>query len=546
MLRTVKFIAFLIFYFTLFSNSLVAQTVIGRPKLVVGIVVDQMRWDYFYRYTDKYTNNGFKRLLTEGYVCEQTFINYFPSYTAPGHTAIYTGSVPAIHGITGNNWFDRNEGKIVYCTEDSTVQSLGGSKKAGQQSPHRMFTTTVCDELRLATNFKSKTVGIAIKDRGGILPAGHTANAAYWYDGANGNWISSSYYMKELPQWVQKFNAKKLAEKYVKENWKTLLDIAKYYESTEDDKWYENPFSNEDKPIFEHNISGIKKEPLTEVLKATPFGNTLTFEFAKAAIEGDTLGNRGTTDFLTLSFSSTDYIGHQFGPNSIEAEDAFIRFDKELGAFIDYLNDKIGKDNYTLFLTADHGAAHAVGFSKESHIPAGNIFDKKLFTHCDSLLQHYYQKKKMISAVINQQVFLNYDTIHSAKVEVEDVCKLLAEELGKMEGIDRIIAYEELNETTLNSWFKECLNNQYKPSRTGDLQILFHPAWLNDFEKGTTHGTIFPYDTHIPLVFYGWGVKPGKDYSRTYITDIAPTISALLKIQEPNGSIGKIVTGLFK
>lgn len=546
MLRTVKFIAFLIFYFTLFSNSLVAQTVIGRPKLVVGIVVDQMRWDYFYRYTDKYTNNGFKRLLTEGYVCEQTFINYFPSYTAPGHTAIYTGSVPAIHGITGNNWFDINEGKIVYCTEDSTVQSLGGSKKAGQQSPHRMFTTTVCDELRLATNFKSKTVGIAIKDRGGILPAGHTANAAYWYDGANGNWISSSYYMKELPQWVQKFNAKKLAEKYVKENWKTLLDIAKYYESTEDDKWYENPFSNEDKPIFEHNISGIKKEPLTEVLKATPFGNTLTFEFAKAAIEGDTLGNRGTTDFLTLSFSSTDYIGHQFGPNSIEAEDAFIRFDKELGAFIDYLNDKIGKDNYTLFLTADHGAAHAVGFSKESHIPAGNIFDKKLFTHCDSLLQHYYQKKKMISAVINQQVFLNYDTIHSAKVEVEDVCKLLAEELGKMEGIDRIIAYEELNETTLNSWFKECLNNQYKPSRTGDLQILFHPAWLNDFEKGTTHGTIFPYDTHIPLVFYGWGVKPGKDYSRTYITDIAPTISALLKIQEPNGSIGKIVTGLFK
>lgn len=546
MLHSIKFIPFLIFYFSLFTNLLSAQTVASRPKLVVGIVVDQMRWDYFYRYSDKYTNNGFKRLLTEGYACEQTFINYFPSYTAPGHTAVYTGSVPAIHGITGNNWFDRNEGKIVYCTEDSTVQPLGGSKKAGQQSPHRMLTTTVCDELRLATNFKSKTIGIAIKDRGGILPAGHTANAAYWYDGANGNWISSSYYMKELPQWVQKFNAKKLAENYVKGNWKTLLDIAKYYESTEDDKWYENTFSNEDKPIFEHNISGIKKEPLTEVIKATPFGNTLTFEFAKAAIEGDTLGNRGTTDFLTVSFSSTDYIGHQFGPNSIEAEDAFIRFDKELGAFIDYLNEKIGKGNFTIFLTADHGAAHAVGFSKESHIPAGNVFDKKIHKLTDSLLQYYYQKKNMVSAVINQQVFLNHDVIHTGKIEVEDVCKLLVEELSKVEGVDRVIAYENLNETALQAWFKECLTNQYKPSRTGDLQLLFHPAWLNDFEKGTTHGTIFPYDTHIPLVFYGWGVKPGKDYSRTYITDIAPTIAALLKIQEPNGTVGKIVTGLFK
>lgn len=546
MIRTIKFISFLIFCFSLFTNSSDAQTVASRPKLVVGIVVDQMRWDYFYRYSDKYTNNGFKRLLTEGYACEQTFINYFPSYTAPGHTAVYTGSVPAIHGITGNNWFDRNEGKIVYCTEDSTVQPLGGSKKAGQQSPHRMFTTTVCDELRLATNFKSKTIGIAIKDRGGILPAGHTANAAYWYDGANGNWISSSYYMKELPQWVQKFNAKKLAENYVKGNWKTLLDIAKYFESTEDDKWYENTFSNEDKPIFEHNISGIKKEPLTEVIKATPFGNTLTFEFAKAAIEGDTLGNRASTDFLTVSFSSTDYIGHQFGPNSIEAEDAFIRFDKELGAFIDYLNEKIGKGNFTIFLTADHGAAHAVGFSKESHIPAGNVFDKKIHKLTDSLLQYYYQKKNMVSAVINQQIFLNHDVIHTEKIEVEDVCKILVEELSKVEGVDRVIAYDELNETTLHAWFKECLTNQYKPSRSGDLQLLFHPAWLNDFEKGTTHGTIFPYDTHIPLVFYGWGVKPGKDYSRTYITDIAPTIAALLKIQEPNGSVGKIITGLFK
>jgi predicted AlkP superfamily pyrophosphatase or phosphodiesterase len=530
----------------LFCHTIYSQTISGRPKLVVGIVVDQMRWDFLYRYSDKYTAEGFKRLLSDGYACEQTFINYFPSYTAPGHASIYTGSVPAIHGITANQWYDRNEGRLVYCTEDTTVQSIGGSKKTGQQSPKRMFTSTVCDELRIGTNFRSKTIGIAIKDRGSILPAGHTAYAAYWYDGSNGNWITSSYYMKELPAWVQKFNARKLPEKYVKENWKTLLEISKYYESTEDDKWYENPFSNEDKPVFEHNISGIKKEPLTEVIKATPFGNSLTFEFAKAAIEGDTLGNRGTTDFLTLSFSSTDYIGHQFGPNSVEVEDAYIRFDKELASFIDYLNQKIGKNQYVLFLTADHGAAHAVGFSQENHLPSGNIFDKKIFKLTDSLLHYYFQKKNMVSAVLNQQIFLNHHVIHSGKMEVETVCKLLVDELSKVEGVDRVISYEALNATTLTPWFKECLSNQYKPARTGDLQLLFHPAWLNDFEKGTTHGSIFPYDTHIPLLFYGWGVKPGKDYSRTYITDIAPTLAALLKIQEPNGCVGKIVTGLFK
>jgi len=526
--------------------STTAQTVTDRPKLVIGIVVDQMRWDYLYRYSDKYTSEGFKRLLNKGYSCEQTFINYFPSYTAPGHTAIYTGSVPAIHGITANDWFDRSEGKMVYCTEDTTVQSVGGSQKAGQQSPRRMYTSTICDELRLATNLQSKTIGVALKDRGSILPAGHTANAAYWYDGATGNWISSTYYMKELPMWVQQFNTQKLPTNYVKKNWNTLLEISKYYESTEDDKWYENTFSNEDKPVFEHKISEIKKQPLTEVLKATPFGNTLTLAFAKAAIIGDTLGNRGTTDFLTLSFSSTDYIGHQFGPNSVEAEDAYIRLDKELSEFIDFLNEKIGDGNFTIFLSADHGAAHAAGFSHENHLPAGNIFDKKLRHFTDSILQKNYQRKNLVSAVTNQQIILNHQALQAEKIDLDAACKLLVTELSKIEGVDRVISYNNLQQETMHSWFKECLSNQYKPNRTGDIQLLFHPAWLNDFEKGTTHGTIFPYDTHIPLLFYGWGVKHGKDYSRTYITDIAPTIAALLKIQMPNGTVGKPVTGILK
>ncbi len=522
-----------------------AQTVSARPKLVVGIVVDQMRWDYLYRYSEKYTANGFKRLLNEGYANEQTFINHFPSYTAPGHTGIYSGSVPAIHGITGNNWFDRNEGRVVYCTEDTTVQSIGGAKKTGQQSPRRMLTTTICDELRLATNFRSKTIGIAMKDRGGILPAGHTANAAYWYDGSNGNWISSSFYMSDLPKWAKDFNAKKLVDAYVKKNWNTLLEISKYWESTEDNMWYEATLPNEDLPVFEHKLTDLKTSA-AEIIKTTPFGNTLTFEFAKAAVLGDTLGNRGITDFLAVSFSSTDYIGHTFGPNSIEMEDAYIRFDIELADFLKFLDEKVGKGNYTLFLSADHGAAHAVGFNTDNHIPAGNQFEKKLYQKVDSFLTAMYSRKKMVHAVINQQVVLNYEVIHSSKIDVEDVVKTLVEFLGDEKGMARVVSFEELNETTLPEWYKTCLNNHYHPKRSGDVQMLFEPAWMSDFPKGTTHGSIFPYDTHIPLLWFGWGIKQGKDYSRTYMTDIAPTIAALLKIQEPNGSVGKVVTGLLK
>jgi hypothetical protein len=248
-IKTTLVSAFLALFF---SSSLSAQTkpvTSDKPALVVGIVVDQMRWDYLYRYPEKYSANGFNRLLREGYSCQNTQINYSPSYTACGHTCVYTGSVPAVHGITGNNWFDYDEKKVVYCTQDTTFNSIGSTSKAGRMSPNRMLTTTITDELRLSTNFGSKTIGVALKDRGSILPAGHSANAAYFYDGSVGNFITSSYYMKELPSWVNEFNRKQLPEQYIRQNWNTLLPMAQYFESHEDDAPFEETFSNEKKPI---------------------------------------------------------------------------------------------------------------------------------------------------------------------------------------------------------------------------------------------------------------------------------------------------------
>lgn len=516
-----------------------------KPKLVVGLVVDQMRWDYLYRYQEKYGQGGFNRLLDQGYACENTYINYFPSYTAPGHTGIYTGSVPAVHGIVGNDWYQRAQKSLVYCTKDTSVRSVGGDSAVGQQSPHRLLTTTICDELRLSNNFRSKTIGIAIKDRGGILPAGHSANAAYWYDGVTGKWISSTYYMKTLPAYINAFNDKKTVDSYIKNNWNTLLKISEYWESTEDDKWYESSYANEDKPVFEHMLSKVKQSPY-ELIKATPFGNSMTFDFAKSVIKGDTMGRRGVTDFITVSCSSTDYVGHMFGPNSIEVEDSYIRLDRDIESFLNYLDETVGKGNYLVFLSADHGAAHAVGFNQEHHLPGEVLFEKKLEAEADSILAFRFERKGLVLKVINQQIVLNHDLIHASKFELHDVKEFLIEHFSNAPGIQRVIDLEEVQQTTLTDWQRECLNNHYLPGRSGDVQLVFKPATLDDFQKGTTHGTNYAYDTHIPLLFYGWGVKPGKNYNKNYMMDIAPTIAALLKIQEPNGCVGKVIKGLLK
>ncbi len=362
-----KVFAFFLTSFIIFSTT--AQNM-QRPKLVVGIVVDQMRWDFLYRYYERYSENGgFKKLLTNGFTCDNTMIPYCPTVTASGHASIYTGTVPAINGITGNNWWDHQLNRSVYCTEDSLVITIGSNTNLGLQSPRNLLTTTICDELRLATNFKSKVIGIALKDRGGILPAGHTANAAYWYDMKTGDWITSSYYMNELPSWVKNINAEKLVDKYYKDGWTTLYPLNTYIQSTADEKNYEVKAFGSNAKGFPYNLSRFAGNNYN-VVEATPFGNTLTAELAKAAITNEGLGADAITDFLAVSFSSTDYVGHSFGPNSIEQEDTYLRLDKDLGEFLIFLDSKVGKDQYLIFLSADHGVAHVPAFAKEHNIPA--------------------------------------------------------------------------------------------------------------------------------------------------------------------------------
>ncbi len=349
MKKQLIFTAFLFSFILSFSQTTKPIAQNARPKLIVGIVVDQMRWDFLYRYYDRYSKGGFKRLMNDGFNCENTFIPYTPTVTAAGHTCIYTGSVPAIHGVVGNGWYDYTEKRDVYCSEDKSVQTVGATNDNGKMSPKNMLTTTICDELKLATNFRSKVIGVAIKDRGAILPAGHSADAAYWYDSKTGSFISSTYYFNELPKWTQDFNASNKTNSYYEKNWNTLYPINTYLQSDVDTNNYESTVLGDNQKGFPYDLKRFIDKKDFGKIRSTPYGNSLTFDFAKAALINEQLGKDSITDFLAVSFSSTDYIGHAFGPNSVEIEDTYLRLDKDLEAFLIFLDNQVGKNNYTFF-----------------------------------------------------------------------------------------------------------------------------------------------------------------------------------------------------
>ncbi len=516
-----------------------------KPKLVVGIVIDQMRWDYIYKFQHRYGKNGFNKIVANGFSNENTFIPYTPTVTAVGHTTVYTGSVPALHGIVGNAWYNKNIKKTIYCTEDSTVQSVGGDAINGKMSPRNMLANTITDELNIATNFKSKVVGICIKDRGSILPAGHSATAAYWYDSKTGNWITSSYYTKELPNWVTQFNTKKHVDTYYAKNWNTSFPIATYTLSTADEKPYEGKLKGASTTSFPHKLEQYIGKDYS-VISGTPHGNTFTIQFAKEAINEMQLGKNTVPDFLALSLSSTDYIGHRNGPNSIEIEDTYIKLDADIATFLQYLDKTIGVNQYTIFITADHGVAHIPAFLNEHKIPAGNWDNDLLVKNINKALMEKFNVEKIISAESNYQLYINDNLLASNNIAKKDVQQFCIDFCKKEKGISNAFALENIEITPLQKNLKEMLVNGYNTSRSGDVQIILEPGWIDGNGTGTTHGLWNPYDSHIPMLWYGKGIKKGKSYTNRYMTDIAPTLAALLQIQMPNASIGNVMTEVLQ
>ena len=520
---------------------------VERPKIVVGLVIDQMRWDYLYRYYDLYGNTGFKRLLREGFNCENAMINYVPTFTAPGHSCIYTGSVPSIHGIAGNNWIDNATGKGVYCTDDNTVHMVGTLDPAApSMSPKNLLTSTITDELRLATNLESRVYGVAIKDRSSILPAAHLANAAYWIDDSTGSFNSSSYYPNPNPKWLQAFNGRHQADSLIKLNWNLLLPANQYSQSLVDANQYEKSFKGEKAPVFPHKMDSLTGKNKYSAFKAMPAGNTITFNLAKACMEGEQLGAGKSTDFLCISLSSTDYAGHQFGPNSIEIEDMYLRLDKEIGDYLNFLDKYVGRGKYLFFLTADHGAAHNPQFLTDEDLPAG-VMNKAITEGLNQYLKAKNGHDSIVNGFVNYQFYLDEQLIAKNGLDREKIKKEIEEFLSKKQEITYVVDLEHLSNAVLPEPLKAMVINGYHRQRSGVIQVVLNPAWYenNGATTGTTHGTWNPYDSHIPLLWYGWHVPRGQSNRVVNMTDIAATLAAMLHVQQPNGCIGVPIEGVI-
>jgi predicted AlkP superfamily pyrophosphatase or phosphodiesterase len=522
---------------------------VTRPRLVVGIVIDQMRWDFLYRYADRYGEGGFRRLLKQGYSCDNTLINYLPSFTAVGHTCIYTGSVPAYSGITGNDWVEQLTGQRRYCTDDSTVLAVGADSagsKEGKMSPRNLLVSTITDELMLSDNFRSRVVGISLKDRAAILPAGHAATGAFWLADSTGHFITSNYYMTRLPAWADSFNKREPVKAFVRNKWTPLYPKNTYGQSDTDDQPYEGKFKGDSTTAFPHNLDSSYRIAKNS-FRYTPFGNTLTLDFARAAIDGYQLGQGAFTDFLTINCASTDYVGHMFGINSIETEDTYLRLDRDLADFFEFLDERLGKDQYTVFLTADHGAAHAIWYSQNHDIPADFWNPQPLVDSLNGLLGQTFGTPNLVDTISNYQVTFSLRTIRDKKLDFNAIKKVATNWLRQQPGITYAIDMATVGESPTAQPVRDMATNGYYYPRSGAIQLIPNAGWFEAHGKtGTSHGTWNPYDTHIPLLFMGWGIHRGHTNQQVYMTDIAPTLAALLHIQMPNGCVGKPIVKVLE
>ena len=516
-----------------------------RPKLVVGIVVDQMKMEYLYRFSNDFSNDGFKRLMGSGYTFQNMHYNYMPTYTAPGHASIYTGTTPSVHGIVSNEWFSRKLGKEMYCTDDADVTTIGdGTKEEGEMSPKNLLSTTITDELRMGTNFQGKVIGISLKDRGAILPAGHFANWAFWYS-KTGSFISSSFYGQKLPEWVQKFNDEKHYMSYINKGWDLFKPKSTYNESLEDNNPYEGKLYGSKAPVFPYDLKDMFAKNDAGVIRSTPFGNNLLAEFAMKAIEKEELWKDNITDFLAVSFSSTDYVGHLMGPRSMELQDTYLRLDQTIAEFLNYLDKTVGKDNYLLFLTADHAGAENVSYLKDNKYNVNSVNPKDIRAN----LKDFSMKTFGADVVLNYSsfnLFFNREVIKAKNLDLAVVKASFKSYLMTQDYVKRVYTEEEVLNSTGNDYFLNFIAKGYDVTQNGDLIILDKPGFIEYQGTGTSHGTTYTYDTHVPAIFYGWHIKKGESYAKKAITEIAPTIAQKIKVSFPNGTEAQVLEEILK
>jgi hypothetical protein len=519
-----------------------------KPKIIVGIIVSQMRYDYIQRFWDKLDENGIKLLVNRGTSCKNAGFNYLYSQQGVGHASLATGTTPSEHGIIGQDWYLYLQDRIESSTDDQQMKAVGGDADNGHYSPRNLMSTTFSDELRISDNFKSKTFAVSMDPAPGIFSAGQTANGAYWFDKHTGNWITSSYYTDTLPKWVDEFNAKRFPDIYLKETWNPLLPIDQYTESLPDNNKYESGIKGQHTfPYILQNLSETKKNKFDyTMLEKVPFGNTFTKDFASTLIVNEQLGKHDNTDVLMICFTANENIGNLFGPNSVEMEDVILRLDKEIAQFLAFLDEYVGKQNALIFLTSDHGVAQVPAYLLDNRIPVGYFNLNGALSLLTSAMNNTYGKGDWIKNYHGGQIYLNHTLIEDSKMSLPQMQEYVAQFMMQFSGVANTVTASTLQTTNFTDGIFKKMQNSYNQKRSGDVMINLKAGWVEKSDATTGGASSYSYDSHIPLIWYGWKIGRATITREVDITDIAPTISTFLNTTYPNACSGKPIFELLQ
>lgn len=521
-----------------------------KPRIVVGIVVEQLRYDQLEKFRDRFGEKGIRRLLNEGTFFKNASYNYMLTQSAPAHATISTGSEPSIHGITSDSWYMPLKNEMIYCTQDTQVDPVGGSYEAGLHSPVNLLSSTFPDELGMASNGRAKIFSVGLRESSAILSAGHAANGVYWYDNVSGTMMTSNWYIDSLPFWVNDFNVLMLSESYLNNPWTLLNEAKDYADCLPDSNSFESGFNG--RSYFPYDLKKMSSKGIINtkrdysLLRETPFGNSFTRDFALRLIKEEGLGKDEITDFLSISFAATDYIGHRFGPSSVEAADAILRLDQDIARILDYLNDSIGKKNVLVYFTSAHGISEIPAVLEKNRIPTGYFRQNQAMQLLKSYLNAVFGQGDWVKGYFEKQIFLNRVLIEDAKIPLEDIQKKVSRFLIQFSGVSSAYPYSAFEANDFGNGHLKRIVNSFTPQRSGDVIVTLNPGWVEKNDFVTNHNSPYEYDSHVPLIWYGWTVNRASVTRKVSITDIAATLSSLCKVPFPNACTGEPLNELMR
>jgi predicted AlkP superfamily pyrophosphatase or phosphodiesterase len=522
-----------------------------KPRLVIGIVVEELKYDQLEKFRDRFGENGIKRLINEGTYFKNASFEYMLTQSAPGHATISTGSEPSFHGITSDSWYLPLRNELIYCTKDIEVNPVGGSFEEGLHSPVNLQASTFSDELEMATNQNAKVFGVGIKENSAIFSAGHAADGAYWFDNITGTWMSSTYYIDTLPVWINDFNAMKFSESYLNNTWSLFRPAQDYADCLADSNNFEAGFNGIN--YFPYDLKKMRSRGILNsrndfsLLRETPFSDSFTTSFAIRLIEKEGLGKDDVTDYLSICYSSADYIGHRFGPSSVEMGDAILRLDDEIKNLLTYLNDSIGKKNILIYFTSAHGISEIPAVLESNRIPAGYFMQNQALQLLRSYLNAVYGEGDWVKGYSERQVFLNRTLIEDARLPLEEVQKKVARFLVQFTGVAAAYPYSAFEANDFGNGNLKRIINNFNPQRSGDVIVTLNPGWVEkEGDYVTNHNSHYEYDSHVPLIWYGWSVNRASVTRKVNMTDIAATLSSLCKVPYPNACTGEPLYELFR